>query len=62
MVRKNRERMVTTTFQMSQSDLDRLRAKCSDMGDSMADVIRLSVHDALDVDNAVLHQRIVDFK
>jgi hypothetical protein len=27
----------------------------------MADVIRLVVHDALEVDNAVLHQRVVDF-
>jgi hypothetical protein len=53
--------MITTTFQISQSELDDLRAKCSEMDVSMADVIRVVVNDALQVDNAVLHRRVVDY-
>jgi hypothetical protein len=60
-IRKNQDGMVTTTFQISRKDLDDLREKCSEIGHSMVDVIRVVVHDALQAKNVALHQRVVDF-
>ena len=61
MARKNRERMIASSFSIDRTMLEAVQEKCLRLGLSMADIIRLALSEALREEDDSLRNRVLAF-